>query len=100
MTDEVTPQQHDDTEVLAEDTPKGEGRKMRLNFQDVSPQYANFCAMDVRQGEVRMNFGKTFLPSPELKIDEQIVMSIGRFKQLYEALGRMLEAQEQQDQQQ
>jgi hypothetical protein len=98
MAEEMAPEQNDDTEVLAENKPQEQGRKMRLNFQDVTPQYANFCTMDVRQGEVRMNFGKTFLPSPELKIDEQIVMSVGRFKQLHEALGRMLEAQKNQEQ--
>ena len=98
MADETrSEQQADDTEVLAEDQPQGQGRRMRLNFQGVTPQYANFCTMDIREGEVRMNFGKTFLPSPELKIDEQIVMSVGRFKQLHEALGRMLEAQQEQE---
>ena len=68
-------------------------QRVKLNFDEVSPQYANFCTLNVRQGEVFMSFGKAFVPSEELKIDSQIVMSIRNVKQLYQAIGRVLKQQ-------
>lgn len=94
MADEEKKQDVAANEVVAEDAPAAQDRQMRLNFAGITPQYANFCTMAVRQGEVFMNFGKAFVPSNELKIDEQIVMSMNNFKQLHEAMGRMLEAQQ------
>ena len=79
-------------EVIAEEAPQGR-QQLRLNFANVTPEYANFCTFAVRQGEVFMSFGKAFVPSPELKIDKQVVMSLKNFSQLHDAMGRLLEAQ-------
>ncbi len=65
--------------------------QVRLNFEGVTPQYANFCTLTVRQGEVFMSFGKTFLPTNELKVDSQIVMSLRNVGQLHQAMTRLLE---------
>ena len=75
-----------------------EGQRLRLNFDDVDPEYANFCTVSARQGEVFLSFGKAFAPSEELKVDTQIVMSLQNVKQLYEAMGRLLQQQVEQQQ--
>jgi len=68
-------------------------QQIRLNLEGVKPEYANFCTLTVRQGEVFMSFGKAFVPTSELKVDTQIVMNIRNVQQLHEAMGRLLEAQ-------
>ena len=80
-------------EAEAPQAPAGQQR-VRLNFEGVSPEYANFCTLTVRQGEVFMSFGKAFVPGEDLKVDSQIVMSMRNVRQLYEAMGRLLEQQE------
>jgi len=68
-----------------------EGQEVRLNFDDVDPEYANFCTVSARQGEVFLSFGKAFAPAEELKVDTQIVMSLNNVQQLYQAMGRLLQ---------
>lgn len=80
-------------QVNVPDAGPQQPQRVRLNFDEVSPQYANFCTLNVRQGEVFLSFGKAFVPSEELKIDSQIVMSIRNVKQLYQAIGRVLQQQ-------
>ena len=77
----------------APQTPQGQ-RQMRLNFEGVNPEYANFCTLTVRQGEVFLSFGKAFVPGNELKVDTQIVMSMRNVQQLHQAIARLLEQQE------
>lgn len=83
-------------EVTDEDLPEGaQGQQIRLNVEDVTPEYANFCTLTVRQGEVFMSYGKAFAPGNELKVDNQIVMSMRNMQQLHQAIGRLLEQQDQ-----
>jgi hypothetical protein len=79
-------------ELEAPQAPQGQ-QQVRLNFEGVSPEYANFCTLTVRQGEVFLNFGKAFVPGNELKVDSQIVMSLRNVQQLHQAIGRLLEQQ-------
>jgi len=73
--------------------------RVKLNFAGVTPQYANFCTFAVRGGEVFISFGKAFVPTEELKVDTQIVMSLRNLEQMHQAIGRVLQqAQEQGDQ--
>ena len=76
-----------------------QGQRVRLNFDGVKPQYANFCTLTARQGEVFLSFGNAFAPEEELQVDTQIVMSMRNVQQLYQAMGRLLQQQEQQEQQ-
>ncbi len=71
-----------------------QGQQVRLNVEDVSPEYANFCTLTVRQNEVIMSFGKAFAPSEELDVDNQIVMSMDNIQNLYTTLGQLLEQQD------
>ena len=71
-------------------------QRVRLNFDGVKPQYANFCTLTARQGEVFLSFGNAFAPEEELQVDTQIVMSQRNVEQLYQAMGRLLQQQEQQ----
>jgi len=73
-----------------QDVPAG-SRRIRINMQGVAPEYANFCTLTVRQGEVFMSFGKAFGPANELRVDKQVVMSLPNVEQLHQAMGRMLE---------
>ena len=79
-------------ELETPQAPQGQ-QQVRLNFEGVSPEYANFCTLTVRQGEVFLNFGKAFVPGNELKVDSQIVMSLRNVQQLHQAIGRLLEQQ-------
>ena len=88
---EQTPEQEGQQAPQAgQPVPPG-ARQVRLNLEGVAPEYANFCTISVRQGEVFLSFGKAFAPTTELKIDNQIVMSLRNVEQLYETLSRMLE---------
>jgi hypothetical protein len=71
--------------------------RVRLNFEGVVPQYANFCTFAVRGGEVFLSFGKAFVPTEELKIDTQVVMSIRNLQQMHQAIGRLLQQVAQQE---
>jgi len=71
--------------------PAGGPTRVKLNFQGVVPQYANFCTFAVRGGEVFMSFGKAFVPTEELKVDSQIVMSLRNLQQMHQAIGRLLD---------
>jgi len=81
-------------EAGAPQEPVAAPGQVRLNFENVTPEYANFCTLTVRQGEVFMSFGKTFLPTNELKVDSQIVMSLRNVGQLHQAMTRLLEQAE------
>ena len=87
-------------ENIAEVTPEGQPgqgpQRIRLNFEGITPQYANFCTLNIREGEIFLNFGKAFVPAKELKVDSQIIMSMSNFQRLYDAMGRLLEQQRQQ----
>jgi Protein of unknown function (DUF3467) len=82
-------------EEAAEETPAQpeQGQQVRLSFEGVKPEYANFCTLTMRQGEVFMSFGKAFVPTNELKVDSQIVMSLRNVQQLHQAMGRLIEQQ-------
>ncbi len=86
------PEQQEDVGAAQADQ---EGQEVRLNFDDVEPEYANFCTVSARQGEVFLSFGKAFAPAEELKVDTQIVMSLNNVHQLYQAMGRLLQQQAQ-----
>jgi len=73
------------------DAAQAKPGQVRLLLEGVVPEYANFCTITARQGEVFLSFGKAFAPSAELKIDNQIVMSLRNVEQLHEAMGRLLE---------
>jgi len=74
--------------------------RVKLSFAGVTPQYANFCTFAVRGGEVFISFGKAFVPTEELKVDTQIVMSLRNLEQMHQAIARVLQqAQEQEGQQ-
>jgi hypothetical protein len=78
-------------EQTAVPPPQAEGQQqIKINFEGVQPEYANFCTLSVRQGEVFMSFGKAFVPAKELKIDRQIVMSLRNVQQLHQALTNLL----------
>ena len=79
-------------------SPDQQGQRVRLNFDGVKPEYANFCTLTARQGEVFLSFGNAFAPEEELQVDTQIVMSLRNVQQLYQAMGRLLKQQEQQGQ--
>jgi hypothetical protein len=106
MAEEAEDRTEETEEEAAEETQEQVGtgqqpaqqQRMRLNFEGVSPQYANFCTLTVRQGEVFLSFGKAFVPTDELKVDSQIVMSMRNVQQLHQAMGRLLEQQKQQAQ--
>jgi len=82
--------------VEGQEQVPGQGR-VKLSFEGVVPQYANFCTFAVRGGEVFMSFGKAFVPTEELKVDSQVVMSMRNLEQMHEAIGRVLEQSRQQD---
>ena len=104
MADEEMPEEgfeqeetEEEEQELEEATQAPQGQQqVRLNFEGVNPEYANFCTLTVRQGEVFLNFGKAFVPGNELKVDTQIVMSMRNVQQLHQAIGRLLEQQAQQ----
>jgi hypothetical protein len=83
----------DEVEQGQEEAQAPTAQQIRLNLEGVKPEYANFCTLTVRQGEVFMSFGKAFVPTNELKVDTQIVMSLRNVQQLHQAMGRLLEAQ-------
>jgi len=89
---EEEPEVQEETPVEQEEGAQGP-QQVRLNFEAVKPEYANFCTLTVRQGDVFMSFGKAFAPARELKVDAQIVMSLRNVQQLYQAMGRLLEQQ-------
>ena len=97
MGDEERPEGMDEQPVAEEGGQEStrevvqQPQQVRLNFEGVSPEYANFCTLTVRQGEVFMSFGKAFVPTNELKVDRQIVMSLRNVQQLHQAMGRLLE---------
>ena len=82
-------------ETAVEETPEQpeQGQQVRLSFEGVKPEYANFCTLTMRQGEVFLSFGKAFVPTNELKVDSQIVMSLRNVQQLHQAMGRLIEQQ-------
>jgi len=96
--EEVQEEQQEQAEEIQEQPgaaqqPPAGAQQVRLNFEGVTPQYANFCTLTVRQGEVFMSFGKAFVPTNELKVDSQIVMSLRNVQQLYQAMSRLLQQQ-------
>ena len=68
------------------------GQRIRISFEGVKPEYANFCTLTLRGDEIYMSFGRAFGPTTELKIETQIVMSMKNVQQLHVAMGRLLEA--------
>jgi hypothetical protein len=95
MADQNVPDAQEATEV--ETAP--EQQQIRLNFEGVKPEYANFCTLTVRQGDVFLSFGKAFGGTDELHVDKQMVMSLRNVQQLHQAMGRLLENQETQGEQ-
>ena len=95
MADKKSDKVEEVVEAAAEETPAQpeQGQQVRLSFEGVKPEYANFCTLTMRQGEVFMSFGKAFVPTNELKVDSQIVMSLRNVQQLYQAMGRLIEQQ-------
>lgn len=67
------------------------GQRIRISFEGVRPEYANFCTLTLRGDEIYMSFGRAFGPTTELKIETQIVMSVKNVEQLHVAMGRLLE---------
>ena len=67
------------------------GQRIRISFEGVRPEYANFCTLTLRGDEIYMSFGRAFGPTTELKIETQIVMSAKNVQQLHVAMGRLLE---------
>jgi hypothetical protein len=67
------------------------GQRIRISFEGVRPEYANFCTLTLRGDEIYMSFGRAFGPTTELKIETQIVMSLKNVEQLHVAMGRLLE---------
>ena len=67
------------------------GQRIRISFEGVRPEYANFCTLTLRGDEMYMSFGRAFGPTTELKIETQIVMSAKNVQQLHVAMGRLLE---------
>ena len=66
-------------------------QRVRISFEGVKPEYANFCTLTARGDEVFISFGKAFATSSELKADSQVVMSVRNVQQLHQAMGRLLE---------
>lgn len=94
MAKEKTPELNEDAPAAATDVEGAPAQQqIRLNFEGVKPEYANFCTLTVRQGDVFLSFGKAFVPSNELRVDKQIVMSLRNVQQLHQAMGRLVEAQ-------
>jgi len=71
--------------------PVPPGQRIRISFEGVRPEYANFCTLTLRGDEIYMSFGRAFGPTTELKIETQIVMSVKNVQQLHTAMGRLLE---------
>lgn len=90
MADEGVPEAQEATEVET----AAEQQQIRLNFENVKPEYANFTTLTVRQGDVFLSFGKAFAPAEELKVDKQMVMSVRNVQRLHQAMGRLLESQQ------
>ena len=67
------------------------GQRIRISFEGVRPEYANFCTLTLRGDEIYLSFGRAFGPTTELKIETQIVMSVKNVQQLNVAMGRLLE---------
>jgi hypothetical protein len=67
------------------------GQRIRISFEGVRPEYANFCTLTLRGDEIYLSFGRAFGPTTELKIETQIVMSVKNVEQLHVAMGRLLE---------
>ena len=81
-------------EAPQEEEATPQGRQIRLNMQDVSPEYANFCTVALGQDEVFFNFAKVFGGAEEVKVDSQIFMSIRNAKRLSMILNRLIEQYE------
>jgi len=66
-------------------------QRIRINFEGAKRDYANFCTLMAREGEIILNFGKQFGPATELKVDSQVIMNLQSAQQLQKALGQLME---------